>query len=155
MDITLIANAISIVLTGFLSNTGSEIAKSLGKDIYEKVKESFHKDEEKKVLQKLEAEPFSTEHQECLERLLTTKLADKAFLQNITVNLKITSSNNFILERVLNSIQDIKAQLNQLYPCVVNSSVDKAGDYHNRINYLESELRRLDFKFWAIIRSST
>lgn len=154
MNNTLISNALSTILTTFLANTGSEMAKSLGKDIYDKIKRAFTRDDEKKALQKLEAEPFCTANQENLERFITTKLADKEFFQEISFSVKFTSARNFILERVLNSMQEIRTQLPQLYTCLVNSGPDKTGEYHNRIDHLEAELCRFEMKFWAIIHSS-
>lgn len=141
-------------MTSFLSNGGSEIGKSLGKDIYDKIKHWFSKEEEKKALHKLETEPFSTIHQENIERLITLKLEDKEFFQDISVSIRFTSSNNFILDRILISMKKIRAQLTELYDYVINSGPDKTGEYHNRINHLESELCRLEVKFWVIIQAS-
>ena len=154
MNNSLIANAIMTMLSSFFSNSGKEIAKNAGKDIYEKVKHCFGTEEEKTALQNLETDPFSNTQRESIEKILMLKLYNKEFFQEISVILNITTSNTIILELVLNSILDIKAELKHLYPWWINAGPDKKGQYQNRIEQLELQLTQLEEKFFVIISSS-
>jgi hypothetical protein len=152
MNNTLIVNAILSTLSSFLSNSGAEIAKSIGKDIYEKLKHSLTRPSEQQALARLEAEPFSSDHQLLLETILLTRLPDKEFSQDISRILQITPSNFFIFELVLQSIQHIKAELRLLYRWWINAGTDKKGEYQNRIEQLEQQLLQLEEKFFATLR---
>src|SRR5882757_2645830 len=101
MDNSLIANAALSALSSFLTNSGEEIAKNIGKDIYNKLKASFKKEDEKDILKKLEKEPFSNDNHHSLEKILILNLTDPDFFKEITYVLKITPANTIIRELIL------------------------------------------------------
>ncbi|HEX9510707.1 MAG TPA: hypothetical protein VF939_09495 [Puia sp.] len=153
MDNSLIANAITTVLSSFLSNSGEEIAKNAGKDIYKKIKLLFKKEEEKDILNDFETAPFSIDYRHSLEKILVTNLSDPNFFKETIHTLHITPANTFIIELVLSSIRDIKAELPQLYRWWRNASPDKKGEYENRIEQLEVQLIHLEKKLLLTIHS--
>lgn len=145
------SNAVTNVLTSFFSNCGSEIAKGIGKDVYEKVKKMFKNDEERSALNRFEAEPFSAVNQDVFREMLVVQLIDKRFFQDISRGLNITTATTFILGQVTSAIIDIKSQLKLLYPCLINSGPDKYGEYQNRIDHLETQLVLMERKFFLTI----
>lgn len=149
-----IANAAINVLSAFLSNSGAEIAKSIGKDVYEKIKHAFKNDEDKQILHKLEAEPFSIPNQEKLSHLLIAKFNENNFLPEILISLHINASNTYILEKVLHSNLQIRQRLDSLYPRWINAGCDKKGEYQNQIEELEAQLLFLEEKFLKILHDS-
>lgn len=154
MTNSLIANAVITMLSSFLSNSGAEVAKNIGKDVYEKVKHSLKKDDEKEALHNLEKEPFSIRHQTILENILMPKFLDRSFFQEVSAALYISTVNTYILTLVLNSIANIKDELERHYRWWINAGPDKKGEYQNRIEQLEKDLMDLERKFLNIIQSS-
>ncbi|HTI07287.1 MAG TPA: hypothetical protein VL832_01990 [Puia sp.] len=151
MNNSLIANAALSALSAFLTNSGEEIAKCIGKDIYDKLKNAFKKDTEKDALKRLEREPFSNDNHHSLEKILILNLADPGFFKEITGVLHITPANIVIRGLILSSINDIKLELTQLYPRWINAGPDTKGEYQNRIEELETTLEHLEKKFYATI----
>jgi len=149
MDNSLIANAALSALSSFLTNSGEEIAKNIGKDIYNKLKASFKKEDEKDILKKLEKEPFSNDNHHSLEKILILNLTDPDFFKEITYVLKITPANTIIRELILTSIKNIKIELTKLYPWWINAGPDTKGEYQNRIEQLEAQLEQLERKYYA------
>jgi hypothetical protein len=149
-----ISNAVITMISSFLSNSGAEVAKNIGKDVYEKVKHSLKKPDEKQALNNLETEPFSILYQKMLEKILMTKLVDRGFFQEVSVALHISTVNTYILTLVLNSIGNIKDELEPLYRWWINAGPDKKGEYKNRIEQLEKDLIDLEGKFLSIIQTS-
>jgi len=154
MNNTLIANTITTTLISFFTNTGSEIAKCIGKDLYEKVKCLFRNNEEKEILISLESEPFSIPKQELMTQYVMEKLLDKLFYQEVSLVFCINPANDFILQLIQSTILDIKSELKRLYPWWVNASADKRGEFQNRIEQLEIQLEQLQEKFFSIVQGS-
>lgn len=155
MSVSDITQGLLMMLSPYLQNCGKEIAKQAGKDLYQKIKQQIQGDSEKKVVEKLELQPLSIDNMNSLKDILFIQLSnDSLFYKKITEVFNASFSDTLILSLTLRAINEINNELPRLYSSWVKASLEKKGEYQNRINDLEDQLRYLEVKFFSVVQKS-
>ncbi len=155
MDVTFIATAVMTALSPYLAKGGEEIAKTVGKDLYAKIKELFsNEDDDKKLLQATEKVNNGSEKLAVEKRLNAILQEDPEALKELTSLLNFSDTDSFILKNILESILTIKDELKVLYPESLEAGVGTEGDYNNKIQQQERKLKKLEQKFNKTIQKN-
>ncbi len=149
---SLIASTIVAAITPYLAKTGEKIAEKIGEDIFPTLKRIFIKDEEKKTLELVQANP-NPQNLRIFEQQLSLKLDNSPNLaQDFADILKLNPHKSIRLAGIVNSINSIKEELEYLYQEKVNAGISTEGDYSNRIALQERKLLKLEREFFQILK---
>jgi len=152
MDLQIIADTILTGTQAFITNTGGEIAKSFGKDCYERIKSFFKEGKEKEMIDRLETQPLTPDMLFEFRMLVMENLsAQPVFYKEISGRISVTPANSFILEQVLGSMSKIKKELENLYEWWIKAKGENKGDIQVQIEQLELQLTQLEIKVFSII----
>jgi hypothetical protein len=153
MSISDIAQGIIMMLSPYFQGCGKEIAKQAGKDIYKRIKSDLNGEKERQIIEKLESEFLSLENMNLLQGILSSKLLnDTTFYKKVTQMFNVSFSDTLILSLTLRSLSEINNELPRLYSSWVRASLEKKGEYQNRITELEDQLHYLEEKFFSVIQ---
>jgi hypothetical protein len=155
MDIGLIATATMTFLAPYAGKAAMKIADGIGADLWLKTKKVFKKDEEKALVEKIEAQSASKVELIEFENSFTNYLKeDNDFRNEITLTLNLSAVDTFILESNLEVAQNIKDELKDFYLEQADAGIATEGDYRNVIARQERKLKKIETKIINIMTNN-
>lgn len=154
MDLSLLGTAVISLIGPYLSKMAEKAAETAGERLVEnttparlleKVKSLFivpENDEEKEITRKIElSQPISNTEIKIIENKINDQIKkDNAFAKSIEDALMISSTDEFIVTNILNSIKNKREQLSILYQDRENDDEFNRGKYNVRIGQKERAL---------------
>ena len=168
MDLSLLGTAVISLLSPYLTKMAEKAAETAGEKLVEntssdklleKVKSLFiipENDEEKEVARKIELnQSISNAEIQIIENKISSQLKqDTVFAKSIEDILNISSTDEFIITNILNSIKNKREQLSILYQDRENDDDLNRGKYNVRIGQKERALREDEYKIMQILTKS-
>lgn len=165
MDISLLGTAVISLLGPYLTKMAEKAAETAGEKLIEntssaklleKVKSLFiipENDEEKEVARKIELnQSISNAEIQIIENKISNQLKqDTAFAKSIEDILNISSTDEFIITNIINSIKNKREQLSILYQDRENDDDFNRGKYNVRIGQKERALKEDEYKLMQIL----
>lgn len=162
MEISLLVTAALTILSPLLTKAGEKAAETIGeklankateKGIWQKVKSLFIVTDDEQVIEQIENKSIATQADiASIEEKLTQKLENHPKLAGeIQEYLHLSSTNMFVAERLLRSIQDDRARLVELYEERRNAGIESEGQYENMIARTRRRLEKDEREFIKLV----
>lgn len=162
MDISLIATGAIAILTPLLAKAGESAAETIGeklankateKGIWQKVKNLFIEAGDQQTIIQIENKPIATQGEITLiESKLTRELATHPeFTAEIQSYFNLSSTDMFIAEQLLRSIQKDRAKLAELYEDRRDAGIETSGQYDNMIKITRRRLEKDESEFIKLV----
>jgi hypothetical protein len=162
MDISLIATGAMTLLKPLLQKAGEKAAETIGEKLAQKtVEKSFWQqakglfiiEEEKQVIKAIENKTLATQHEVTLiENKLTKEIANNPqFAAEVQASFNLSSTNIFVAEQLLKSIQADRLKLVELLEDKRLASIETEGSYEIMIKRTRKRLEKDEKEFITLI----
>ena len=147
-----IAHAICSFVSSVFMKGSEEIGKNIAKDVYDKVKKVFKKDNSS--LSNLQEQPKSKQYQECFENDLAEVLTQSnSFPRDIAQILTTMSVDAAILETMFKSYKKLKYEHDLHYIAWTDSTSESGEDLQEIIKGLERKMYILNGRVMLMFKN--